>query len=55
MPVYESIKNADNKIKISEENRASAIFGWDKAIAALADKVIGGAKNVAIVGWYGID
>ena len=55
MPVYESIKNADNKIKISEKNRASAIFGWDKVISALADKVAGGAKNIAIDGWYGID
>ena len=55
MPVYESIKNADNKIKISAANRDSAVFGWDKAIAFLADKVKAGAKTIAIDGWYGID
>ena len=55
MPVYESIKNADNKIVISAENRDSVVFGWDKVIAALADKVAAGAKVIAIDGWYGID
>ena len=55
MPVYESIKNADNKIKISAANRDSAVFGWDKAISFLADKVKAGAKAIAIDGWYGID
>ncbi len=52
MPVYESIKNADNKIKISAQNRDSVIFGWDKVIAALAEK---NAKAIAIDGWYGIN
>ena len=52
MPVYESIKNADNKIKISASNRDSVVFGWDKVIAALAEK---NAKTIAIDGWYGID
>ena len=47
MPVYESIKNADNKIKISAANRDSAVFGWDKAISFLADKVKAGAKAIA--------
>ena len=55
MPVYESIKNADNRIKISAANRDSAVFGWDKAISFLADKVKAGAKAIAIDGWYGID
>ena len=55
MPVYESIKHADNKIKISEANKNSVIFGWDKVVNYLADKVKGGAKTVAIDGWYGID
>ena len=55
MPVYESIKNADNKIVISAANKDSVVFGWDKVIAALADKVAAGAKNIAIDGWYGID
>ena len=55
MPVYESIKNADNKIKISAANRDSAVFGWEKAVSFLADKVKAGAKTVAIDGWYGID
>ena len=52
MPVYESIKNADNKIVISAANRDSAVFGWDKVIAALAAK---NAKTIAIDGWYGIN
>ncbi|MBP5466244.1 MAG: hypothetical protein J6Y43_01600, partial [Clostridia bacterium] len=55
MPVYESIKHADNKIKISEKNKNSVVFGWDKVIDYLADKVKAGAKTVAIDGWYGID
>ena len=55
MPVYESIKNADNKIVISAKNRDSVIFGWDAVVSALADKVSAGCKNVAIDGWYGID
>ncbi len=55
MPVYESIKNADNKIVISAKNKDSVIFGWEKVVTALADKVAAGCKNVAIDGWYGID
>ena len=55
MPVYESIKNADNKIKISAANRDSVVFGWDNAVSFLADKVKAGAKAIAIDGWYGID
>lgn len=55
MPVYESIKNADNKIKISAKNKDSVIFGWDKTVSALAAKVKSGAKVIALDGWYGID
>lgn len=55
MPVYESIKNADNKIVISQQNRDSVVFGWDKVIAALSAKVADGAKTVALDGWYGIN
>ena len=55
MPVYESIKNADNKIVISARNKDSVVFGWDKVVAALADKVAAGAKVIALDGWYGID
>ena len=55
MPVYESIKNADNRIKISAANKDSVIFGWEKAVSFLADKVKAGAKAIAIDGWYGID
>lgn len=55
MPVYESIKHADNKIRISDANRDSVVFGWDKVAAALAAKADAGAKTVAIDGWYGID
>ena len=52
MPVYESIKNADNKIKISAANRDSVVFGWDASLTALAEK---GAGAIAIDGWYGND
>ncbi|MBQ5742813.1 MAG: hypothetical protein IIV79_01315 [Clostridia bacterium] len=52
MPVYESIKNADNKIVISANNKDSVVFGWDKVVAALA---AGDAKAIAIDGWYGIN
>ena len=55
MPVYESIKNADNKIVISAKSKDSVIFGWQKTIDALAEKVANGAKVIAIDGWYGID
>ena len=55
MPVYESIKNADNKIVISAQNKDSVVFGWDKVVDALAAKVAAGAKTVAIDGWYGIN
>ena len=52
MPVYESIKNADNKIVISAENRDSVVFGWDKVVAAIADKAGKANTNIAIDGWY---
>ncbi len=55
MPVYESIKNADNKIVISAANRDSCVFGWDKVISSLCAKVAGGKKTIAIDGWYGIN
>ena len=54
MPVYESIKNADNRIVISAANKDSVIFGWAKVIEELASKVSGN-KNIALDGWYGID
>ena len=55
MPVYESIKNADNKIVISAANRDSVRFGWDATVMSLSDLVSSGCKNIAIDGWYGID
>ena len=55
MPVYESIKNADNKIVISAKNKESVVFGWEKVIAALDEKVAQGAKVIALDGWYGIN
>ena len=55
MPVYESIKNADNKIVISAANKDSVVFGWDEVLETLAAKVKAGAINVAIDGWYGIN
>ena len=55
MPVYESIKNADNKIVISAKNRDSVTFGWDKVVEKLASLANTAGKTVAIDGWYGID
>ena len=55
MPVYESIKNADNRIAISAQSKDSVIFGWEKTADALAALVKGGKKNIAIDGWYGIN
>ncbi len=55
MPVYESIKNADNRIVISKANKDSVVFGWDNVLTELANLVAKGAKKVAIDGWYGID
>lgn len=55
MPVYESIKNADNRIKISEQNKDSVVFGWNEGIRMLARQCSGGAKNIALDGWYGVD
>ena len=55
MPVYESIKNADNKIVISAANKDSVVFGWDEVLDTLTAKVKAGAINVAIDGWYGIN
>ena len=55
MPVYESIKNADNRIVISAANKDSVTFGWDKVIASLTDLVAGGKKKIALDGWYGIN
>ncbi len=55
MPVYESIKNADNKIVISAKNRDSVVFGWDKVVDKIASLVDSTDKNIALDGWYGID
>lgn len=55
MPVYESIKNADNRIVISAKSKDSVTFGWDKAVEKLATLVGTTGKNLAIDGWYGID
>ena len=55
MPVYESIKNADNRIVISEKNKKSVVFGWDNTVDALASLIDTTEQNVAIDGWYGID
>ncbi len=56
MPVYESTKNADNRIVISEAAKESVVFGWDKVISKLAADCEKKANTViAIDGWYGID
>ena len=55
MPVYESIKNADNKIVISAKNRDSVTFGWEKVVDKIASLVDSTDKNIALDGWYGIN
>ena len=55
MPVYESIKHADNMIRVSAASKKSVVFGWDEALTALAKKAASGKKTVALDGWYGID
>ena len=55
MPVYESIKNADNKIVISAKNRDSVTFGWEKVVDKIAALVDSTDKNIALDGWYGIN
>ncbi|MDY3004887.1 MAG: hypothetical protein SOR92_10505 [Christensenella hongkongensis] len=56
MPVYESTKNAENKIVISEQAKKSVIFGWEKSIAKLAAECSDQPDTViAIDGWYGIN
>ncbi|NLB55010.1 MAG: hypothetical protein GX811_04460 [Lentisphaerae bacterium] len=55
MPVYESIKNADNKIVISTVNRESVTFGWDNVVDRLVGLLDSTSQNIAIDGWYGID
>ena len=54
MTVYESIKNADNKIVISAKNKDSVVFGWEKVVEKLASLVSAG-QAIAIDGWYGIN
>ncbi len=55
MPVYESTKNADNKIVISSKNRDSVVFGWEQVVSALSKLAGSGSMNIALDGWYGID
>ncbi len=55
MPVYESIKNADNKIIISSKNRDSVVFGWEEVVSSLSELAGRGSKNIALDGWYGIN
>nr|MBQ4319737.1 hypothetical protein [Clostridia bacterium] len=57
MPMYSDKTNAENKIRIIEENRLSIKCGPDKAVTALADRIQGDAAarniTVAIDAWYG--
>ena len=55
MPVYESTKNADNKISISEAACLSVVFGWDAVLDDLAGNIAAGKRRIALDGWYGID
>ncbi len=54
MPLYEDKHNAENVIKVSQATKDSAVFGTDKVVKFIADK-IQSAKTVAIDGWYGVD
>ena len=54
MPLYEDKHNAENVIKVSQATKDSAVFGTDKVVKFIADK-IQNAKAVALDGWYGVD
>ncbi len=53
MPVYESIKNADNFVKLPDELSACVVFGWADSVKKLADECKNGNKVLALDGWYG--
>lgn len=55
MPVYESTKNAVNKIRVSNSTLRSVTFGWRKTIEFLAKEIAGGKNRIALDGWYGIN
>ena len=54
MPLYEDKHNAENIIKVSQATKDAAVFGTDKVVKFIAEK-IQSAKTVAIDGWYGVD
>ena len=56
MPLYESKKNAENYIAVSEEVRKSVNLGADAVIAVIA-RLIKAKKDIRIAfdGWYDID
>lgn len=55
MPVYESEKNATNFIKVKEDTKNSAMFGWQQVIDYLAGVAIDRGGNVALDAWYGTE
>ena len=61
MPLYEDRRNAENKIKVSNECLDSVIVGTKNSLDALLDSIakkaamLGRGPVVALDGWYGID
>lgn len=56
MPLYESRKNAENRIKIPEIERSKIVFGSGRVIDKIAEIISAkGVKRVAFDGWYDID
>lgn len=55
MPLYEDKKNAENIIKISEDNKNSVIFDTEKVIGKITELLGTGKANIAFDGWYGVD
>lgn len=54
MPLYEDKHNAENIIRVSENARASAIFGTGSVVSAIVD-ALAETMTVALDGWYGVD
>ncbi len=57
MPLYEDRRNAENRIKISNDAKDSIIFGSDNVIASIAEskKDQDGKMRISLDGWYGVD
>ena len=60
MPLYESRKNAENRIQIRPEWRDSIVIGPEAVLTAITDVLVEASRSkpflcIALDGWYGID